>query len=131
MDTQALRLGAPPGSNEKFAVGMSWASSGRHLLAVSPLLLNPDPQLLAVPLTKRFQIILPPSDVCVQMEQTEKQIKSPNERKLLQTSITKFLFHQLNQLAEARIEMEQAEDVLRIKAKNAPGIPKVVIHPHL
>ena len=66
------------------------------------------------------------------MEQTEKQIKPPNERKLLQTSITKFLFHQPNQFAEARLggvwkqEMEQAEDVLRIKAKNAPGIPKVV-----
>ena len=72
---------------------MSWALSGRHLLAASLFLLNPDPQWLAVPLAKRFQIILPLSDVCVQMEQTEKQIKSPNERNLLQTNVTKFLFH--------------------------------------
>lgn len=102
---------------------MNWALSGRHLLVASPFLLNPDPQWLAVLLAKRFQIILPLSDVCVQMEQTEKQIKLPNEGNLSQTSITRLLSHEPKQFEEARIEepdikdMEQTGDVLWLKAK--------------
>lgn len=107
-------------------VGMSWALSGRNLPAASPFLLNPDPQLLAVPLAKRFQTILPLLDVCVQMEQTEKQIKPPNERNLLQISVTKLfsiiiLFQNSSQkqgwMESERKEMRRTEDVLGIKAK--------------
>lgn len=36
------------------------------------------------------------------MEQTEKQIKSPNERNLLQTNVTKFLFHQSKSVQKQR-----------------------------
>lgn len=89
---------------QKKMVGMSWALSGRHLLAASPLLLDPDPQLLAVPLAKKFQITLPLSDVCVQLEQTEKQMKSPNERNLWKSVLSELLFHLPKQFAETRTD---------------------------
>ena len=60
------------------------------------------------------------------MEQTEKQIKPPNERDLLQTSVTNLFFINQKQFPEAMMmvsenkKMEQTKDVLAIKAKVQP-----------